>query len=401
MAAARSKSLEPVCWGTFRSTETPKAVWWGAVLSATIIGIESCSNRSRVRPTQSWIPASRAMKLTCSGVTVSAAVMKSPSFSRSSSSTTMIILPAAMSARASSMVAKLIALLSLIRRLEGRFGHALSQEGLHVLGENIDLEVDDVAGRLGVQRRRAERVRDERHTEGTRLLQARHRETHAVHRHRSFLHKIAPECCGSLDPHDDRALLGIEGPDKARPVDVALDDVAPEAAASRDGALEVDRAPGTQGAEGGPGQGLLRQLGGEGDLVAQVGKLHDGQADAVDGDRVPDAEVAEPAGDLEPQARCGRDPAYLLHDAGKHLGAPAAAAFREVRRKSRISARKTPHFAGRLHRAPSAGRASRRRSSPIRRAPCRTSGRASPIVAADQPSRTPGAAPPPRSLGAT
>ncbi len=112
MAAARSKALEPVCWGTLRSTETPKAVWWGAVLSATIIGIESCSNRSRVRPTQSWIPASRAMKLTCSGVTVWAAVMKSPSFSRSSSSTTMIILPAAMSARASSMLAKLIALLS-------------------------------------------------------------------------------------------------------------------------------------------------------------------------------------------------------------------------------------------------------------------------------------------------
>src|SRR5438445_1106808 len=182
-------------------------------------------------------------------------------------------------------------------------------------------------------------MRDEGHTEGT-LLQTRHREAHAVHRHRSFLHKIAPESSGSLDPHDDRALLGIEASDQARAVDVALDDVTPEAATRRDGALEVDGAPRTQGAEGGPGQGLLRQLGGEGDLVAQVGKLHDGEADAVDGDRVADAEVTEPAGDLEPQARRRRDPPDLLDDAGKQLPAPAAAAPSEARRKSRAYTRK-------------------------------------------------------------
>src|SRR5207244_11356727 len=142
---------------------------------------------------------------------------------------------------------------------------------------------------------------------------------------------------GSLDPHDDRALLGIEASDQARAVDVALDDVTPEAATRRDGALEVDGAPRTQGAEGGPGQGLLRQLGGEGDLVAQVGELHDGEADAVDGDRVADAEVAEPAGDLEPQARRVHDPPDLLDDAGKHLGGVR----REVRGRSRVYARKT------------------------------------------------------------
>ena len=44
------------------------------------------------------------MKLTISGVTFSAAQMKSPSFSRSSASMTMTILPAAMASTAASMV---------------------------------------------------------------------------------------------------------------------------------------------------------------------------------------------------------------------------------------------------------------------------------------------------------
>ena len=78
------------------------------MLSATIIGMESSSKRCRDSPTQICTPASREMKFTCSGVTVSAAQMKSPSFSRSSSSTTITILPAASSARASSTVAKLM-----------------------------------------------------------------------------------------------------------------------------------------------------------------------------------------------------------------------------------------------------------------------------------------------------
>src|SRR3954468_3177904 len=45
-----------------------------------------------------------AMKLMTSGVALRAAVTKSPSFSRSSSSTTIITLPALISAMASSMV---------------------------------------------------------------------------------------------------------------------------------------------------------------------------------------------------------------------------------------------------------------------------------------------------------
>ena len=46
------------------------------------------------------------MKLMASGVTISAAITRSPSFSRSSSSTTTIIRPALSSRNASSMLAK-------------------------------------------------------------------------------------------------------------------------------------------------------------------------------------------------------------------------------------------------------------------------------------------------------
>ena len=53
---------------------------------------------------QSWPRPCVIIKLTVSGVTFSAAQTKSPSFSRSSASTTMMVLPAAIAATASSML---------------------------------------------------------------------------------------------------------------------------------------------------------------------------------------------------------------------------------------------------------------------------------------------------------
>jgi hypothetical protein len=55
------------------------------------------------------------MKLIAAGVTFSAAITKSPSFSRSSSSTTMSMRPARISAMASSMVAKGVSALAVTR----------------------------------------------------------------------------------------------------------------------------------------------------------------------------------------------------------------------------------------------------------------------------------------------
>ena len=67
-------------------------------LSATASGISSASSRSGVIARQSSPRACVIMKLTASGVTRSAAIVRSPSFSRSSSSTTTIIPPARIAA---------------------------------------------------------------------------------------------------------------------------------------------------------------------------------------------------------------------------------------------------------------------------------------------------------------
>ncbi len=114
------------------------------------------------------------MKLTASGVTFSAAMTRSPSFSRSSSSTTMSIRPAAISAMPSSIAENggcappaFIALTSrprsraACRRGLGAWcrttGHSppayRSTKRLHVLGHHVDFDVDRSADRLVLERR--------------------------------------------------------------------------------------------------------------------------------------------------------------------------------------------------------------------------------------------------------
>src|SRR5215472_16175765 len=68
------------------------------------------------------------MKLTASGVTLSAAIIRSPSFSRSSSSTMMIRRPSWISSRASSMLANCI----------------WFYERLNVLGNDVIFEIDGI-----------------------------------------------------------------------------------------------------------------------------------------------------------------------------------------------------------------------------------------------------------------
>ena len=87
-----------------KSTETVKGVSCKVVLSVTINS--NCSSRQRESMSGAQINPrpSFDIKLIISGVTLRAAVKKSPSFSRSSSSTTMIIFPFFISSMASSMV---------------------------------------------------------------------------------------------------------------------------------------------------------------------------------------------------------------------------------------------------------------------------------------------------------
>jgi len=101
---ARSYALMPVVMPSVASTETAKAVRWDSRFSGTIWEMPRRRSWCSTVGTQINPRAWRIIMLTASGVTLEAAITKSPSFSRFSSSVTITSLPAAMSARASSML---------------------------------------------------------------------------------------------------------------------------------------------------------------------------------------------------------------------------------------------------------------------------------------------------------
>jgi hypothetical protein len=103
IVAARSGADTPVATD-LASIDTHIGVPRREELSVTTSGISSASSRSGVIDRQSRPRAWVIMKLTASGVTRSAAMVRSPSFSRSSSSTTTIIPPARIAASPSSIV---------------------------------------------------------------------------------------------------------------------------------------------------------------------------------------------------------------------------------------------------------------------------------------------------------
>jgi len=103
MVRARSWALMPVVIPLAASTETVKWVPNASSLRGTIgtserIRARSSETGAQISP-RPWV----AMKFTVSGVIREAAAIRSPSFSRSSSSVTMTILPAAMSAMIASI----------------------------------------------------------------------------------------------------------------------------------------------------------------------------------------------------------------------------------------------------------------------------------------------------------
>ncbi len=105
MVLALSAAEMPVVIPLAESTDTVNAVPKGEVFSDTIIVNPRCRTRSSVRGRQIKPRPYVAMKLMASGVTFSAAMQRSPSFSRSLSSIKMTIRPRRISAIASSIVA--------------------------------------------------------------------------------------------------------------------------------------------------------------------------------------------------------------------------------------------------------------------------------------------------------
>ena len=100
---ARSAAEMPVVTPSRASIETVKGVWNGDSFLAAIRSSPSSSQRSGVSDRQISPRPCVAMKLIASGVTNWAAIVRSPSFSRSSSSQTTTIRPARISSIASSI----------------------------------------------------------------------------------------------------------------------------------------------------------------------------------------------------------------------------------------------------------------------------------------------------------
>src|ERR1700710_1297140 len=95
------------------------------------------------------------MKPSNSGVASSAAKIRSPSFSRSASSTTTTARPAAMSATARSIESRNI---SATVRIAGA---AMTEQSLGVLGEYVHLEVHRIAHHLATEHGGSQGLRDQ------------------------------------------------------------------------------------------------------------------------------------------------------------------------------------------------------------------------------------------------
>ena len=149
-------------------------------------------------------------------------------------------------------------------------------------------------------------------------------EADAVHGDRALVDQVAAELGRHRHVDDLPVLAGRAGGDDADAVDVTLDDVAAEPGGRGDRALEVDLVARLDAGEAGLVERLLHDVGGPRVAVA----LGDGQAAAVDGDRVAQPGVREDVlgMDGEPDGITlvldPGDGAELLDDPGEHQLSP-------------------------------------------------------------------------------
>src|SRR3954447_14115691 len=305
MVCAWSWTLMPVVTPSRASMVTVNGVWCGVSFLAAISSRPSSSQRSGVRARQIQPPAWRVMKLTASGVTNCAAMTRSPSFSRSSSSTTTTILPAAMSSSAASMVANSMSV---------RLGHQF----LHVLGQDVDLEIDGSPLPRRAERRALEGLRDQRDREPV-VADLRDGQRDPVDGDRALLHDVAQQRRLGVDRDDaGEALLAGVAHD-SEPVDVTLHDVTAEPIGGAQRQLEVDPRVRLHAPERRTAQRLVHHVGAE-ELAAA--HPHGGQADAVDRHRTALGQLGrEPRAHGQAHAVAGLidpvDGAEVLDEAGE------------------------------------------------------------------------------------
>src|SRR5579883_891873 len=344
MVRARSGAEMPVVTPSRASIETVKAVRRREAFCCGISGRRSCSTRSRVRARQMRPRPCFAMKLMACGVAICAGMTRSPSSSRSSSSTRMNMRPLRASSMTSSMgdvtSMKLMtapplrpfasSLAAAPPRLDYRFpgarrkraapglwARALEKAG-DIARQHVDLEIDAVARPRRPEAGAALGVRDDVDAEDG-ALDLVDGQRHAVEGDRALGRDRARERRWRAEAEADGIAFRAALDDLGRPVDMAQHDMAAELVAEPQGAFEVDLHAGAPGADRRPRHGLGG--GGGGEPVRPL--LDDGEADPRAGDRGADRDLRhrEMRGDDEPRVAPRIDPpdgAEIGDDAAEH-----------------------------------------------------------------------------------
>ncbi len=227
---ARSAAEIPVVTPALASAETVYAVCLRSSLVWCIGGSASRSQSAPVSGTQSTPLVQRTKKPISSGVASSAAMTRSPSFSRSASSTTTTGRPAATSATARSMLPNCPV-------TARRYPLDINTRSTYFAITSTS-RLTGVADRGPAERGAGQGGRDQRDRErvGRRL---HHREADPVDRDRALLDQVSSQLSRDADA-DDGVLAAVE--QGADAVHVALHEVAAEPGRRGRRALQVDRA---------------------------------------------------------------------------------------------------------------------------------------------------------------
>src|SRR5665811_1635745 len=196
------------------------------------------------------------------------------------------------------------------------------QKPFYVLRKDVDFEVDAVARHAETKCGADEGGRYERHCERglVAVAHVNHSQGRAVDGDRSFRDEIADDVCRCSDREDFPVLAGFAFQHGSRAVDVALHDVAAEPGVRLQRTFKVDVVADVKVAEVRLVERFLHDVG------AETGgcPVHDRQAAAIDGDRIPVRRVFNDQRSFDGEADGvaeiidGDDLAALLHDAGEH-----------------------------------------------------------------------------------
>src|SRR3990170_235576 len=305
--------------------EMVKAVPKGEELSWTMGGSWSWRARSSVMLRQMSPRPYRAMKLMESGVTWSAAMVRSPSFSRSSSSTRITIFPDRMSSSASSIMASVI--WTTFSREPVFFEKILGDPRILAFQEPEDIFPDDVRFHVDPVPRSGtakggpiQGKRNQRHLEPVRMDRA-DREAHAVHSHGSIENNVFHY--RGIGPYMEYPGIprGPHFADRSGAVHVAVHQVTVQPSGNYHRPLQVHPPPYRQRTERRTVQRLW------GDIRQEPSGPLSGDRKAGAGNRNgvarPDLLQRQPRGHFQdgagPFGRERNDRSDFLHDARKHL----------------------------------------------------------------------------------